>query len=105
MESKLHYLVKDLKAILKDKKEDKEKVKGEFSFSKDNLDTCNVEVEIELIVPKEIVGIPKQPIEYHVKLKYEIYHRTFLGESVYKGEEIEELFIKLSKDFEKFENM
>lgn len=101
MEGKLHYLVKDLKAILKDKGE----VKTGFCFSKNNLDTCNVEVEIVSVKPKEIVGIPKQPIEYHVKLKYEIYHRTFLGENVYKDEEIEELFIKLSKDFEKFENM
>lgn len=99
MEDKLHYLVKDLKAILKDKG----RVKTGFCFSKNNLDTCNVEIEIESVKPKEIIGIPKQPIEYHTKLKYEIYHRTFLGEKIYKGEEIEELFIKLSKDFKKFE--
>lgn len=87
----------EIKRILKDKGS----VKTRFCFSKDTPDTCNVEIEIEKVNPKEIAGISKQPTEYHVKLKYEIYHRTFLGEDIYKEEEIEKLF----KDFEKLENI
>lgn len=101
MENNLHYCVRDLKAILKDKG----RVKTGFCFSKNNLDTCNVEIEIVPIETKKLIGIPNQSDLYRVILKYEIKSKISEGDKIYKKEELEELFINLSKDFEKFENM